>query len=800
MNTAHAVSTFLKVFKKKPWPIEKPIVMQFPINDICDARCQMCHIWQMKLDQQITPPQLTELLRADLFSEIRFVGINGGEPTLRKDAADLVAVLFDRLPKLQTISLITNALKSDRVLQCIDEIGAVVKQRGGCFDVMVSLDGVGEVHDRVRGRPGNFVSATQVLKEVVNHPKVDQVRIGCTVIRENVLHLHELLAYAIREGVYIKFRLGIPHQRLYTLNTSQAHQIGKTSWLFNDPYRFSRAEVIHFSEFLQGVCRYYETSEQQKLFYQSLIGQILFGHKRRAGCDWQHRGVTLSSRGELLYCAVQSQVICNALDGDTTTAYFGNEAHLHNIVKQKCNSCCHDYVGLPEGSDLFRIIVRDFLRYLGVHETTIKKRLLSTPLKVISEKVRFQAHRSRIRKKWKRLRKKELNTQKRSISTVLICGWYGTETLGDKAILAGIVTSLRKVHPELSICIASLNPYISEETKTQLDELEGSDICDIDTAIQNMPRFDLLVFGGGPIMAINEIAEMEVLFEEAKRQGVVSLLLGCGVGPLGDAQKNTAIARVLKLADHRIYRDDYSRNLATHLGVLNSKDMVAEDPAITWLHSVRLEQSKKNMAIDPSKTKLGVGKTLLLGLRDWPYHQYMPQAAPQEAEQIKRRFEHILVDALAALIENHQNLTLVPLPMCTNHFGGDDRFFYLNLLASHPKIAAHLDYSVLREELTPRAYVQYFNQADAVIAMRFHAAVFSTVLQKPTFIVDYTLGQGKLSAFAQSHQLPCASLESLTAEQLITQVNSLFHLDVKRCVLIKPTFPDQLVEVLGDLL
>ena len=67
---------------------------------------------------------------------------------------------------MNAISLITNAFQDQIVIQRIKEIGQVVKQNGGYFDVMVSIDGVGQVHDRVRGKPNNFTRAVKVIDYV----------------------------------------------------------------------------------------------------------------------------------------------------------------------------------------------------------------------------------------------------------------------------------------------------------------------------------------------------------------------------------------------------------------------------------------------------------------------------------------------------------------------------------------------------------------------------------------------------------------------------------------------------------
>ena len=48
---------------------------------------------------------------------------------------------------------------------------------------------------------------------------------------------------------------------------------------------------------------------------------------------------------------------------------------------------------------------------------------------------------------------------------VLIIGWYGTETIGDRAILAGILRSLDSyLNSDILLTIGSLYPYISERT------------------------------------------------------------------------------------------------------------------------------------------------------------------------------------------------------------------------------------------------------------------------------------------------------------------------------------------------
>ena len=194
-----------------------PRVIQFPVNDICNSRCQMCLIYKQKLDAEITPDQTRKVLSNRLFRKVRAVGINGGEPTLRKDLPDLTQAMLESLPSLRGVSLITNAINSAQVISAVTEMSVRCADRGVALSVMVSLDGVREIHDTVRGRPGNFQSAEKVINHLQQHVDIALLSAGCTIVRDNAYGLEELLNWCQSKGLYARYRMGVPHQRLYNL-------------------------------------------------------------------------------------------------------------------------------------------------------------------------------------------------------------------------------------------------------------------------------------------------------------------------------------------------------------------------------------------------------------------------------------------------------------------------------------------------------------------------------------------------------------------------------------------------------
>lgn len=733
----------------RPFELERPKVIQFPVIDICNSRCQMCRIWQNKKSNDITSDQLRVGLSNSLFSEVTGIGFNGGEPTLRKDLPELVQVAVDCLPNLKNISLITNAYNYQDVIDHVAAIGAITKSNNVYFDLMVSLDGYGEVHDLVRGKPGNFARAQHVISYAKKSNVVDNLRIGCTVIRANVNHLGDLHDYCVKNNLYVKYRLGVPHQRLYTQDLV-------------DPYALTQAEKFEFVEFLEGVIKNYEKGYLQNHFYRSLIAQIVNHAPRRAGCDWQHRGATITAKGELAYCAVKSKVLLNDISvGNPEAAYFSNKEHLKQIVETACDDCSHDYVGIPNRGDYFRLVLSLLNERFGL-KSRMKRFPGFSSIQSLRSKSAFNRYKTKFADLPVSIRLVPTDSEKSK--RIMICGWYGTETLGDKAIVAGVIDSLRKIYgSDVSLTVASLFPYVTRLTKEQMPEFKDVNVIDLNEAIRTISNYNCLLFGGGPLMAINELAPMTVLFERAKKSNVVTVAAGVGVGPLGKEWLNNAIGHILKVCDFRIYRDRKSLELAGSLGVDVGHDVVAEDPALTWLKKIRVWNENK----DRSSTKV---KTLLLGLRDFPFREYAADLKEQDALAIKDNFEKSIVKALENLVAHDKEWIIKPLPMCTNHFGGDDRWFYRRLFRDCDSLKEYLDYSLLGREFAPAEYVQSFQHADVLLGMRFHSIVFGLGLGVKTVAIDYTMGRGKVTSLSDRFGVDAISMVDISSKRILDAV------------------------------
>ena len=686
----------------RPVPrLRKPEIVQFPVNDICNSRCQMCFIWQQKKAKELTPAEVFRVFSDPLFGEVKGVGINGGEPTLRKDLAQLVNAAADALPKLEHVSVISNAIQRDRVLDRIREIRKVTEEHDLSLDVMISLDGVGEMHDLVRGKPGNFASAVYVLEAIQAEQLATSLRIGCTITETNVAAGEELLEWAIQRGIYARFRVAVAHNRLYNRGCV-------------DEYEVQKAHLYPVLMLLDRLSREYELEPQRQRFYRSLLDQLAYDAPRSSGCAWRNHGVTLLANGQLGYCAVESPELGSALDERASNVYWANDHVRKEILANKCASCRHDYDGAWDFSEEVVSLVKG-LPLIGRAGRAVRPIVRNSSEKVATGRELAAGLATRRSGSIQRSRRGE---------TLVLTGWYGTETIGDQAILGGILSTARSGH-DGPIVVSSLEPFITERTLRVLgadDSVSTMSYGETHSLIST-GETRAVAMAGGPLMGtIPQIRLLARIHREASQQRIPTGLLGIGVGPLGGFLPTRLVAQVLRRSDVVVTRDENSADLAADLGY--DSVVSAGDPALIWL----------DQPAEPAPLVHDERSPLALAIRRWPIHEY---GAGRFTPDIRARFEDTLRVELESLARDHR---FVPIAMGTVHVGGDDRRVLRELLG--PTFSP---LTALAEFPTPHSVKASLLGCNHSLAMRYHAALFSVALGIPTVTIDYT-GGGKLRA------------------------------------------------------
>lgn len=106
------------------------------------------------------------------------LSLTGGEPLLRDDLAEIIAAYYRA--GVRSFSVSTNGSYPEKIAALLTRIADIAPF--GRVMVTVSIDGVGDAHDRLRGVPGLFAKAEQSLRQLCEaRQRLPQLRVHACI-------------------------------------------------------------------------------------------------------------------------------------------------------------------------------------------------------------------------------------------------------------------------------------------------------------------------------------------------------------------------------------------------------------------------------------------------------------------------------------------------------------------------------------------------------------------------------------------------------------------------------------------
>jgi len=184
--------------------ILNPEHLWIEVTSKCNCRCSFCHIGQNKqVENPLSPDEIENVLRDNIFKNLESVVLSGGEPFLRDDFEEIILRVHKVLPKSK-ILFGTNCSLPEKVLEVVT---SVIERLGIPIGVGISVDGIGERHDLVRGTPGLFkkvdwlLHGLTALKRKVGD-KLD-ITIGFVLSDDTLPILDDVKRYAANLGIHL---------------------------------------------------------------------------------------------------------------------------------------------------------------------------------------------------------------------------------------------------------------------------------------------------------------------------------------------------------------------------------------------------------------------------------------------------------------------------------------------------------------------------------------------------------------------------------------------------------------------
>lgn len=235
-------------------------MIQYPTDAIlavtyrCDARCKMCNIWQLKPTEHLGVDDY-----AKVPSTLRDVNISGGEPFLRKEIVEIVKAVYEKCEGPRIV-ISSNGFRTRHIIAAMEELRRTIPHIG----IGISIDGIGEKHDAIRGVKGAYENAIATVKELRQRGFAN-IRLSFTIMNDNVGDLRAV--YDLSRSLGVELSTAVAQNSEIYFSTQENTQVDGDALADALGYVMSRELVS------------YQPKRWVRAYYQS--GSLVFNSERR---------------------------------------------------------------------------------------------------------------------------------------------------------------------------------------------------------------------------------------------------------------------------------------------------------------------------------------------------------------------------------------------------------------------------------------------------------------------------------------------------------------------------------------
>ncbi len=287
-----------------------PLQLVYFVTSRCNALCRHCFYWS-RLNSGVRELSLEEVDKtASTLPSLLWLSLTGGEPFLRRDLAE-VAEIFQRRSRFRVLTIPSNGFLTDRVLEGTQRILEACPN--ALVIVSVSLDGLQQTHDRIRGVPNGFEKARRTFdglrklkRRYANFSPV--VTITCSPL--NQTELTELYRH-VRDD-WEPDNIGIGLLRGESPGTSrQGLDIGY----------YRRVNRMYERDLRSGKIRYYDTPVSRllgarELQVREMVARIFEENRYLTPCYAASLSAVMLETGEVRPCELLDASMGNLRDHD----------------------------------------------------------------------------------------------------------------------------------------------------------------------------------------------------------------------------------------------------------------------------------------------------------------------------------------------------------------------------------------------------------------------------------------------------------------------------------------------------
>lgn len=234
----------------------KPHTAVLAVTYNCNSRCQMCNIWKKKFKKEIEPDVFLRLPKS-----LDDINISGGEPFLRNDLIKIIDNVFlASNPSKLVIS--TNGFLSKKIISFAKEI--LKKKYADRITIAISLDGIGDIHTKVRGIPNAFKLVEDTIKGLKKE-NFKNIGVGYTFIKGNEDEYSKVFDYAEKNGLNFGATIAHNADNYFSIENNQKVNADKvkaqTDYFINKKIKSFKKNELGKSYYMHGIAHYAKTGK-----------------------------------------------------------------------------------------------------------------------------------------------------------------------------------------------------------------------------------------------------------------------------------------------------------------------------------------------------------------------------------------------------------------------------------------------------------------------------------------------------------------------------------------------------------
>lgn len=300
----------------------KPLFINFITTYMCNAKCVMCDIWKKyaadtrrkkEISDELTVGDISNFVKRnkDFFSNLRSIGFTGGEAFLRKDIVEILNAAHQELPRVD-LGVQTNGLLPEMIKGKIKEILKFYPN----FKIAVSLDGLDDTHDQIRGVKGAYEKALTTIR-YAKELGISGITCGMTLSVKNFDKIKEVARQV--ESLGCEFSCFLTEASDYFGNVDNAA-------------RLSKEQLSVIAKQLEDFRYHY--------FMDNLRLQIAGKKKRNLPCYSGYTSYVIDPYGGIFPCILRQDSFGNIRDDDFKDIVNSNASWELRARLKKCTCWC----------------------------------------------------------------------------------------------------------------------------------------------------------------------------------------------------------------------------------------------------------------------------------------------------------------------------------------------------------------------------------------------------------------------------------------------------------------------------